>query len=536
MARRKKDNVDFDVTETENISDSNIPVIPPNVAIVGRPNVGKSALFNAMLNHRLSIVHEASGVTRDRITAPLMINGKYFLLTDTGGLAMLKKQKKDVSMWDSAIREQAEAAIESADLILMVVDVQSGVLPLDREVANLLHESGKKVFLIATKADNDKLIHESQKQEFLSLGFGKPYATSSLHRTGVSDVVYDVVDTLEKGLSPVVEIEKFKIAIVGRPNVGKSSITNKLLGEKRVVVSDIAGTTRDAISNDFQIMFRGEARPAVLVDTAGLRKKAKVDDIIEHFSNLRVESALKKADLVLFVTEGDAMGSTAQDRRIARLICEHAKACIIVVNKWDQCKGQKMKDVMEEMRATLPHLAYAPMVFTCALSGYQFDSLLDQMATVMESLEMNIGTGLLNRTIYDITEKTPPPVIDTSALRIYYATMTGTKPPTFILFVNRIEACAPNYLAFLSRTLRERFGLIGVPVKLELKPRPKKVESIRSETPKIRAKDKKTIEKKARRSAKTVNDRYKPSKERKKAMAVAKNKTAKPKTKSASKS
>ncbi len=528
MARRK--NIETFPGDETSIVEEIVPTRPPNVAIVGRPNVGKSALFNAMLNYRLSIVHEASGVTRDRITAPITINGKYFLLTDTGGLAMLKKQKKDVSVWDAAIREQAEAAIEAADIILMVVDVQSGVLPLDKEVAALLHESGKKVFLIATKADNEKLIETTQTKDYLALGFGKPYPTSSLHRTGVSDVVYDVVDELAKAMAPVVEIQKFKIAIIGRPNVGKSSITNKLLGEKRVMVSDVAGTTRDAIVNDFSIDFRGEPRPAELIDTAGLRKKAKVDDIIEHFSNLRVESQVKKADLVLFVTEADGMGSTAQDRKIARLISESGKACVVVVNKWDKCdNGEKMKDVAEQMRATLPHLAYAPMVFTCALSGYQFDALLDQVAIVMESLEMNIGTGLLNRTLLDITSRTPPPVVDSTALRIYYATMTGTKPPTFILFVNREEACAANYLAYLSRSIRERFGLIGVPVKLEIKPRPKKIASIRTDLPqKIRAKDKKTIEKKTRRNLKTVNDRYKPSKARKKAVKTAK--TA-PKTK-----
>lgn len=484
----------------------------PNVAIVGRPNVGKSALFNALLNYRISIVHEAAGVTRDRITVPVIRNGHFFYLTDTGGLAMFKDTTKDVGIWDNAIREQAEAAIESAEVILMVVDVQKGVMPLDKEVALRLHESGKKIILVATKADNEKLLNEALTEEYDALGFGKAVAVSSLHRMGITDLMEDIFDALKAELAVMPETEAFKIAVVGRPNVGKSSIVNRLLGQKRVMVSDIAGTTRDAIHTEFQLSFRGEMRPAILVDTAGLRRKAKVDDIIEHFSNLRVEAAIKRADLVLFVTEASELGASAQDRRIGRVIAESGKACLIVVNKWDQCKGLKMKDVQDEMRATIPHLAYAPMAFVCALSGYQFEQMMDQIAIVMESLEMTVGTGLLNRSIEEITTRTPPPVVDKSALRIYYSTMVSNRPPTFTLFVNRPEACADNYSAFLARSLRERFGFIGVPVKLELKARPKKVESIRTVKPRARAAQ--LVEKAERRAKKTVNSRYKPSKKR----------------------
>lgn len=486
----------------------------PNVAIVGRPNVGKSALFNALIHSRISIVHEADGVTRDRITAPVILNGRFFYLTDTGGLGMYKNESRAVSAWDDAIREQAEAAIETAELILMVVDVQRGVMPLDREVAMRLHQSGKKIFLVATKSDNETLAQTARGDDFMALGFGEPYVVSSLHRIGISDLLDEVVDWLGKSIVPMPEVEPFKIAIVGRPNVGKSSITNRLLGQKRVMVSDIAGTTRDAIYTDFQIRFRGEMRPAVLVDTAGLRRRAKVDGIIEHFSNLRVEAALKRADLILFVTEAAELGASAQDRRIARMIADAGKACVVVVNKWDTCPGLKMRDVEEEVRGSLPNLAYAPIAFTCALSGYQFDGLLDEIAVVMESLEMNIGTGLLNRTIEEIVERTPAPVIAMSAMRIYYSTMVGNRPPTFTLFVNRVEACAENYLAFLARKLREKFGLIGVPVKLQVRARPKKVESIR--TPRVRSPSKKAVDKAERRSKKTVNSRYKPSKARRK--------------------
>lgn len=455
----------------------------PSVAIVGRPNVGKSALFNALLNARISIVHEAAGVTRDRVVAPVVTEGKCFQLVDTGGLGMLKGESQGVSFWDKGIRAQVETAIEDADLIVMVVDTQKGIEPLDREVAQRLHESGKNIILVATKADNSTFTDKSTSKEFLSLGFGEPIAVSSLHRIGINFLMQNIIDELGMhAMAHIPETTAFRIAIVGRPNVGKSSIVNRLLGQERVMVSPVAGTTRDAIDTDFTLNFRGEPRPAVLIDTAGLRKKAKVDEIIEYFSNMRVEDAIKSADMVLFVTEADEFGATAQDKKIARMIVDAKKACVVAINKWDTLKGKKMIEIEKEFRGSLPHMAYAPMTFCCALSGYHFNELLDQIAIVMETLETKITTGILNRTLEDIIARTAPPVVNNSPLRIYYATMTRSQPPSFIFFCNRVEACAPNYKTFLERSLRERFGFIGVPLQIELKARPKTIESIRTRT------------------------------------------------------
>jgi GTP-binding protein len=444
----------------------------PTVAIVGRPNVGKSSLFNLIIGRRMAIVHEESGVTRDRVAAPVVWYGKHFQLIDTGGLGVLNKEKKKVDMWDSYIRSQVEAAIEGADILLFVVDMQAGFVPLDSEVAERLRASSNKVILVANKADNMKMIRETV--DFSPLGFDNIYPVSCLHKHGIDDILEEALADI-----PVTGYEEkkenpFKVAVVGRPNVGKSSIINALLGEERVMVSDVAGTTRDSVNTDFELTFKGEQIPAQLIDTAGLRKRAKVDGLIEHFSMMRTDTSIKQADLVLLVIEAKPDGLTAQDRHIAKMISEAGKACIIVANKWDICEeGHKQVQVLDEIRRTLPQMTYAPVVFTCALTSYNFNKMLDSVAVVMEQMEIQIPTSVLNRIISDAIDRNSPPVIGRLPFKVYYATMIGNAPPRFSLFVNNSKLCAPHFLSYLNNYIRKHFDFIGLPIKIHLKNRPK---------------------------------------------------------------
>lgn len=457
----------------------------PAIAIVGRPNVGKSSLFNAIVGRRLSIVHEMSGVTRDRVVAPLVRNGRRFELIDTGGLGMLAGESRKVDVWDSRIAAQVELAIEGADVLIFVANVRDGIVPLDEEVARRLHSSGKPVLFAANKCDNPELDGESV--EFMQLGFERVYPVSCLHRRGVNALVEAALRLLPEGEaaagSPAADAPApVNIAVVGRPNVGKSSLVNALLGEERVMVSDVAGTTRDAIDVDFQIRYQGELRPAVLVDTAGLRKKAKVDTVVEFFSVMRAQAAVARADLVLFVVEASADGMTAQDRRIASMIRESGKGCVIVANKFDLCRDEhRLKQLQAELRRSLPGMNYAPAVFISARDRSNLGGLLDQIAEVMEQLELKIPTGVLNRVLADAVEQNTPPVTGAVPLKLFYASVIGMKPPRILLFVNNPAYCAENYLTFLKNVLRQAFGLTGLPIELELRARPKKVESIRRE-------------------------------------------------------
>lgn len=455
----------------------------PAIAIVGRPNVGKSSLFNTIVGRRLSIVHEMSGVTRDRVVAPLVRNGRRFELIDTGGLGMLAGESRKVDVWDSRIAEQVELAIEGADVLIFVANVRDGIVPLDAEVARRLHSSGKPVLFAANKCDNPEL--DAEAVEFMQLGFERVYPVSCLHRRGVNALVEAALRLLPEGGAgePAADAPApVNIAVVGRPNVGKSSLVNALLGEERVMVSDVAGTTRDAIDVDFQIRYQGELRPAVLVDTAGLRKKAKVDTVVEFFSVMRAQAAVTRADLVLFVVEASADGMTAQDRRIASMIRESGKGCVIVANKFDLCRDEhRLKQLQAELRRSLPGMSYAPAVFISARDRSNLGGLLDQIAEVMEQLELKIPTGVLNRVLADAVERNTPPVTGAAPLKLFYASVIGMKPPRILLFVNNPAYCAENYLTFLKNVLRQAFGLTGLPIELELRARPKKVESIRRE-------------------------------------------------------
>lgn len=457
---------------------------PPTIAIVGRPNVGKSSLFNAIVGRRVSIVHEMPGVTRDRVIAPLARGKRRFRLIDTGGLGMIPGETRKVDAWDGRIAEQVKVAVEEADVLILVVNTQDGMVSLDEEVARHLRSAGKTVLVAANKCDNPSLA--AQSVEFSGLGFSGLFPVSCLHRSGIDPLVDAALQLLPENIDADAESEgvarKFNIAVVGRPNVGKSSLVNALLGEERVMVSDVAGTTRDAIDVDFELKFRGATHPATLVDTAGLRKTAKVDTVVEYFSVMRAKAAIDRSDLVLFLVEASPDGVTAQDRRIASMVEESGKGCVIVANKFDVYKSShKVKQLEEEVRYSLSGMSYAPLVFISARDRWNLDGLLDRIAEVMEQLEMKIPTGVLNRVLMDAFVGHTPPIVGSAPLKLFYASMVGATPPRIRLFVNNPANCADNYLAFLNRTVRNAFDLSGLPIVIELRARPKKVTSIRSE-------------------------------------------------------
>ncbi|MFA7231437.1 MAG: ribosome biogenesis GTPase Der [Victivallaceae bacterium] len=461
---------------TESMNETEVKI--PTVAIVGRPNVGKSSLFNVIIGRRLSIVHEMSGVTRDRVIAPASWNGKHFQLIDTGGLGTMG-ETRNVDVWDERIAEQVEAAVEGADVLVMVCNIQDGIVSLDQEVAEHLRSCGKKVLMVANKSDNPEL--ENQSIEFSALGFGQVFPVSCTHRRGIEYLMDNVMEAIPQVKLMPVEREPFRIAVIGRPNVGKSSLVNALLGENRVIVSETAGTTRDSIDIDFELEYQKEKLPAKLIDTAGLRKKSKVDNAVEMFSVMRAQEAIERARLVLFMVEASPDGVTAQDRRIASIIEDSGKACVIVANKFDICRDDhKKKELLEELRYSLPGMTYAPVVFVSAKEKYNLDGLLDQVAQVMGLMEVKIPTSLVNRVLSDAFTRCSPPVSGLSPFRMFYAAMVSTEPPKFLIFVNDPKLCAQNYLVYLKNSLRHAFDFTGLPLVISLRARPKKVESIRT--------------------------------------------------------
>ena len=432
----------------------------PLVAIVGRPNVGKSMLFNKLCGQRLSIVEDTPGVTRDRLYAACEWNGRVFDIVDTGGI-----EPGTDSEILSFMREQAEIAIQNATVIVFVCDIKTGMTASDQEVANMLLRSGKPVVLAVNKMDQVGGTNPDI-YEFYNLGLGDPIPVSAVHGHGTGDLLDECLQYFpEEGEEPV-DDDVIKVAVIGKPNVGKSSLVNRILGEQRVIVSDMAGTTRDAVDSYFE----NDKGKYLFIDTAGMRKKSKVDDRIEKFSVLRATMAIERSDVCLILIDANE-GVTEQDTKVAGLAHEAGKACIIVVNKWDAIeKDDKTMDRMrQEVRRDLSYMTYAPILFISALTGQRVDRIFDLINYVVDQASMRITTGMLNSVLADATQRVQPPTDKGRRLKIYYMTQVGVKPPHFVVFCNDAQLFHFSYQRYLENQIRNTFGLEGTPVRLTIR-------------------------------------------------------------------
>lgn len=432
----------------------------PLVAIVGRPNVGKSMLFNKLCGQRLSIVEDTPGVTRDRLYAECEWCGRVFNIVDTGGIEPSADNEILAFM-----REQAEIAIDAADVIVMVTDIRIGVTAADKEVANMLKRSRKPVVLAVNKADStgapDPMLYE-----FYELGLGDPIAVSAIHGHGTGDLL----DACMRYFPPEEEEtegeDAVKVAIIGKPNVGKSSLLNRILGEKRAIVSDVAGTTRDAIDSPLE----NSHGKFIFIDTAGLRRKSKVEEEIERYSVLRATMAIERCDVCLILIDGRD-GVTDQDTKVAGLAHEAGKACIIVVNKWDLVdKDDKTMDrLTADIRRDLGFMTYAPILFISALTGQRVDKLFDLIVAVSNQASLRITTGALNNVLEDAQTRVQPPTDKGRRLKIYYMTQVGIRPPHFVIFCNDARLFHFSYQRYLENCIRTTFGLTGTPIILSIR-------------------------------------------------------------------
>jgi len=486
------------------------------IAIVGRPNVGKSALFNRIVGRRIAIVHDEPGVTRDRISAEAEWHGRAFTLVDTGGIGLLRREKAgDVIV--KAAMEQVDLAIESANVIILVVNVQEGIVPLDREVMEKLRRSGKPVLVAVNKVDTSRA--ETGMDEFSQLGFDRIFPVSAIHGEGIQPLMDAATaalpppqsDTDSSPMGDSADLSSatrhpspLKLAIVGRPNVGKSSIINALTQSDRVIVSPVPGTTRDSIDVPFEVETDGVRQQYVLIDTAGMRKTRRVDDSVEFFSVRRAVDSIERCDIAVLILDAEA-GILEQDKKIADKIVEARRACIVVVNKWDLV-AESVRQVREEeivrrnkkerregqakiistlgefgqwVQEKLFFLDYAPVIFTSAKSGFHLDRLLEAVRYVAAQLQQKIPTAILNRTLRDAIERRQPVSAAGHRLKFFYATQVRQAPPTFLLFINRDELFSDPYKKYLAGELRRAFGYEGCPMVLVPKPRPKTVEPIR---------------------------------------------------------
>jgi GTPase len=508
------------------------------IAIVGRPNVGKSALFNRIVKKRIAIVHDQPGVTRDRVSVEAEWHGRPFTLVDTGGIGLLRREKSDDVIVKAAL-DQVEMAIEAANVIILVVNVVDGIVPLDREVADKLRRSGKPVLVAANKVDTERM--EKLADEFTALGFEKIFPVSAIHGEGIENLMDAAAKFLPEptelsadagsamldagselpadadGENPASSIQHpagpvgpLKLAIVGRPNVGKSSIINALTKSERVIVSPIPGTTRDAVDVPFEVETEGVRSKYILIDTAGMRKSRRVDDTVEFFSVQRSEESIIRSDITVLVIDAEA-GITEQDKKIADTIVENRRACIIVINKWDlfdqEVRAEREKEIerrnekkrtegqakalttlaqfAEWVQKKLFFLDYAPVIFTSAKSGFHLDRLLEAIRYVAAQLQQKIPTAILNRALRDAVELRQPISAAGHRLKFYYATQVRQSPPTFLLFVNRDELFSDAYKKYLAGEMRTAFGYEGCPVVLVPKARPKTIEPLRKfKTPK----------------------------------------------------
>ncbi len=438
----------------------------PVVAIVGRPNVGKSTLFNKLIGERLSIVDDTPGVTRDRIYADCEWLNRKFLLIDTGGI---EPKSDDVIL--SQMRAQAQTAIETADVIVLVVDLRSGVVASDEEVAAMLLKSNKPIVLCVNKCDSIGA-PEPEFYEFYNLGLGDPIAVSSVHGHGTGDLLDEVIKYFpEETEDDDDDEEVIKVAVIGKPNVGKSSLVNKISGEERAIVSDIAGTTRDTTDTFIENKY-GKFN---FIDTAGLRRKSRVNDDIEKYSIIRARMAVERANVCVIMLDA-TVGFTEQDSKVAGIAMEQGKACIIVINKWDAVEkdGNTMKEFREKLAVDFSFISYAPMLFISAKTGQRIDKLFEMIVHVHSQNSMRISTGKLNEVLAVATARVQPPTDKGRRLKIFYMTQPSTRPPTFVFFVNRADLFHFSYQRYLENQIREIFGLDGTPVRFIIRERGEK--------------------------------------------------------------
>lgn len=429
----------------------------PTVAIVGRPNVGKSTFFNYIIGKKLSIVEDTPGVTRDRVYADANWRGRNFTLVDTGGI---EPESDDIIL--SQMRRQADMAIEIADVILFVTDIKQGVTATDQDIALMLKKSKKPIILVCNKSDTFGKIPD-ELYEFYNLGVGEPFAVSSVNAKGIGDVLDAIYDNLPPQTDDENDSDVIKVAIIGKPNVGKSSLVNKILGEKRVIVSDIAGTTRDAIDSEFQ----NEFGKYVFIDTAGIRRKSKVNDNIEKYSVMRSLLAVERADVCILMLDAKE-GVTAQDAKIAGEAHEAGKGVIIVVNKWDEVEkdNQTMENYKKDVYNKLSYLSYAPIMFISAKTGQRVNKLYEMINMVASQNALRVSTSVLNDVLSEAVTIVQPPTDKGKRLKIFYMTQATTKPPTFVVFVNDKELFHFSYERYLMNQIRKEFGLTGTPIRM----------------------------------------------------------------------
>ena len=429
----------------------------PIVAIIGKPNVGKSTFFNYLVGSRVSIVQDTPGVTRDRIYADTNWRGRNFTLIDTAGI---EPESEDIIL--SQMREQANLAISMADVIIFLTDIRQGITAADQEIAVMLKKSGKPIVLVCNKADNFEKDRE-EIYEFYNLGLGDPYPISASNAIGIGDVLDKIYESFPEKTQDEDEEDIIKVAVIGKPNVGKSSLINKILGENRTIVSDIAGTTRDAIDSEFE----NERGKYILIDTAGIRRKSKVKESIEKFSIMRTLLAIERADVCLMMIDATE-GVTDQDAKIAGEAHEAGKGIIIVVNKWDAYeKGTgTLEKYKKEIYNRLSYLSYAPIIFISAKTGQRVSKLFDMINHVNEQNSMRVSTSVLNQVINEAIAIVQPPTDKGKRLKIFYGTQASTKPPTFVIFVNDKELFHFSYERYLVNQIRKEFGLEGTPVRI----------------------------------------------------------------------
>ena len=427
----------------------------PIVAIIGRPNVGKSTLFNALAGQQISIVKDTPGVTRDRIYADVNWLNTQFTMIDTGGI---EPSTNDLIL--KSMREQAEIAIETADVIIFLTDVRQGVVDADFQVANMIRRSGKPVVLVVNKVDNFKTMM-ADVYEFYNLGLGDPMPISGNSKLGLGDMLDEVIKHFKPGTAEEESDERLHVAIVGKPNVGKSSLINKLTGENRVIVSNIAGTTRDAIDT----VIKHNGKEYVFIDTAGLRRKSKIKEDIERYSIIRTVSAVERANVVVLMIDAKE-GVTEQDAKIAGIAHERGKGMIIAVNKWDAIEkdDKTMNKFTKDVREKLAFMPYAEMLFISAETGQRLPKLFDTIDAVIENHAMRVGTGVLNEILSEAVAMKQPPSDKGRRLRLYYITQVSVKPPTFVIFINDKELTHFSYTRYIENQIRETFGFRGTPL------------------------------------------------------------------------